>query len=110
MTMDRLPSPGGARSAAGAFLGIAVIAGATLILGLAWGIRLWAPPDGGRADFAVAFELMAADGRTVTETDIFGRPSLWVFGFTRCPGDCPARLRELGERLHKLGPDADRLT
>ena len=54
-----------------------------------------------------AFAMTATDGRTFTQKDLVGRPSLLFFGYTYCPDVCPTTLadtsrwrRELG-----LGPD-----
>lgn len=55
------------------------------------------------------FRLLDQDGRTVTEQDFKGRPTLVFFGFTHCPDICPATLFEVSEVLRALGPDADRV-
>src|SRR5205807_6193543 len=55
------------------------------------------------------FRLTDQDGRTVTEQDLKGHPSLVFFGFTHCPEVCPTTLFEVSEILRKLGPDAERV-
>ena len=55
------------------------------------------------------FTLTAQDGRTVTERDMLGGPSLVFFGFTHCPDVCPAALYEIGLIYKALGKDGDRL-
>ncbi len=55
------------------------------------------------------FELTDHTGRTVTERDLKGRPTLLFFGFTHCPDVCPTTLFEVSELLRALGPDADKL-
>ena len=56
-----------------------------------------------------SFSLTAQDGRTVTEKDLLGGPSLIFFGFTRCPDVCPTALYEIGQIYKALGPDGDRV-
>jgi protein SCO1 len=55
-----------------------------------------------------AFRLIDQNGRTVTEQDLKGEPSLVFFGFTHCPDICPTTLFDISEVMHALGPDADR--
>jgi protein SCO1/2 len=54
------------------------------------------------------FRLTDQNGRTVTEQDLKGEPSLVFFGFTHCPDICPTTLFDMSEVMHALGPDADR--
>lgn len=55
------------------------------------------------------FELVDQTGKTVSERDLMGRPSLVFFGFTHCPDICPAKLLDMTQVLEKLGPDAARV-
>lgn len=55
------------------------------------------------------FELTDHTGKTVTERDLKGRPTLLFFGFTHCPDVCPTTLFEVSELLRALGSDADKL-
>ena len=55
------------------------------------------------------FALVDHHGKSVTERDYLGKPTLVFFGFTFCPDVCPTTLFELSNRLKELGPDADRL-
>jgi protein SCO1/2 len=55
------------------------------------------------------FSLIDQRGKSVTERDYLGKPTLVFFGFTNCPDVCPTTLFELTTRLGELGPDADRL-
>ncbi|WP_374450265.1 SCO family protein [Stella sp.] len=48
-------------------------------------------------------------GRTFTQADLRGRPSLVFFGFTHCPDVCPTTLSDMSGWLADLGGDADRL-
>jgi protein SCO1/2 len=51
------------------------------------------------------FTLTASDGRTVTQKDFSGEPTLIFFGYTHCPDVCPATLFEMSEVLRALGPE-----
>ena len=51
------------------------------------------------------FALTASNGKTVTQKDFAGEPTLIFFGYTHCPDVCPATLFELSEALRALGPD-----
>jgi protein SCO1/2 len=55
------------------------------------------------------FQLVDQDGKTVTDRDLNGHPSLVFFGFTHCPDVCPTTLFEMSEVLRVLGPEADRI-
>jgi len=56
------------------------------------------------------FELTDQNGRTVTDKDFRGHPTLVFFGFTHCPDVCPTTLFEMSEVLDRLGPDAAKLS
>ena len=51
------------------------------------------------------FTLAGSNGRTVTQNDFSGGPTLVFFGYTHCPDVCPATLFEMSEVLRALGPD-----
>lgn len=55
------------------------------------------------------FSLIDQDGRTVTEQDLQGGPSIVFFGFTHCPDVCPTALFDIGQIYSALGPDGKRL-
>ena len=55
------------------------------------------------------FEVVDHDGRTVTEADLVGSPTLLFFGFTHCPEICPTTVYEMAGWLDALGPQADDL-
>jgi protein SCO1/2 len=55
------------------------------------------------------FRLVDHNGKTVTDTDLKGKPFLVFFGFTHCPDICPTTLFEVSEILGKLGNDAERV-
>jgi protein SCO1/2 len=87
----------------------AFLAGLVLSLGA---ISLVSSHFGGEAPQAAAiggpFRLVDQNGRTVSEQDLKGRPSLVFFGFTHCPEICPTTLFDMSEVMRALGPDADR--
>jgi protein SCO1/2 len=86
-------------------LGIAAfVAGAVLSIG----IVLLAVDRPQAAAIGGPFQLTDQDGRTVTEQDLLGKPSLVFFGFTHCPDVCPTTLFDMSQVLRALGPDADR--
>jgi protein SCO1/2 len=55
------------------------------------------------------FKLTDQNGKTITEKDLKGHPSLVFFGFTHCPEVCPTTLFDISEVLNKLGPDAGKV-
>jgi protein SCO1/2 len=65
--------------------------------------------DIARVKLGGPFELVRADGSTITDKDISGAPHAMFFGFTHCPEICPTTLFEAAGWLQQLGPDGDRL-
>lgn len=62
----------------------------------------------GQAAIGGAFELVSETGETVTDKDVFTKPSLVYFGYTFCPDVCPMdtfRNAEAVEVLKELGYD-----
>ncbi|NND44608.1 MAG: SCO family protein [Xanthomonadales bacterium] len=55
------------------------------------------------------FELTNERGEPVSADDFRGRPSLLFFGFTNCPGICPATLGHLKVAIDALGSEGERL-
>ncbi|WP_338446488.1 SCO family protein [Pelagerythrobacter marensis] len=68
------------------------------------------PPvaDGYADSVGGPFTLTAADGSTVTERDLAGKPFAIFFGFTRCPDVCPTTLARLAQLRKRMGEDGDR--
>lgn len=64
---------------------------------------------GGETVLVKPFELTDMHGKTVTERDFLGSPTLYFFGFTHCPDVCPTQLGAMSVWLHDLGDDANRL-
>jgi protein SCO1/2 len=79
--------------------------GLLLMLWALGGLRNVAAP----AAIGGPFQLTDQAGRTVTDKDMQGRPSLVFFGFTHCPDVCPTSLFEISEVLRAMGKDADRV-
>lgn len=52
------------------------------------------------------FTLVDHDGRTVSEKDFAGRPTMVFFGFMSCPDVCPTALSNVSELLRQLGDEA----
>ncbi len=59
--------------------------------------------------FGVPFQLVAQDGKPITEAAFKGKPTALFFGFTHCPEVCPTTVYELSGWLDKVDPDATRL-
>ena len=55
------------------------------------------------------FQLTDQDGKTVTQANLEGKPSLIFFGYTHCPDICPTALSDISEVLDAMGTDADRV-
>ncbi len=66
--------------------------------------------EDGKPDIGGAFSLVSHEGRRITESNLRGRYTLMMFGFTNCPDICPAELQTVMSALGKLGPKADRIT
>jgi protein SCO1/2 len=87
-----------------AFAGSLVV-GLVLMLWAVGGLRSMTAP----ASIGGPFQLTDQAGRTVTEKNLLGRPTLIFFGFTHCPDVCPTSLFEISEVLRAMGKDADRV-
>ena len=79
-----------------------------LAAGLAAGIARAGTTEAPQADIQ-PISLIDQHGRTVTQQDFVGKPSLIFFGFTNCPSICPTALAEIAARMADLGPLAERL-
>jgi protein SCO1 len=67
------------------------------------------PHHHSRSEKGGPFALVDHYGKSVTDRDYLGKPSLVFFGFTNCPNVCPSTLMEITNLLQELGPDAGRL-
>jgi len=88
----------------GAFAG-SLLVGLVLMLWVLGGLGNVAAP----AAIGGPFQLTDQSGRTVTEKNLQGRPTLIFFGYTHCPDVCPTALFEISEVLRALGKDAERV-
>jgi protein SCO1 len=55
------------------------------------------------------FELLAQDGRTVTDASFRGKWLLIYFGYTFCPDVCPGTLMEMTRAMQNIGPLAEKV-
>lgn len=65
--------------------------------------------DLAEAPFGVPFQLVAQDGKPITEKAFQDKPTVLFFGFTHCPEVCPTTLFEMNGWLHKVDPDGGKL-
>ena len=69
--------------------------------------------DKGKENFVSAvggpFTMVDDKGRTVSQSDFAGKPTVMFFGFTHCPDVCPTTLFELAGLMEKLGGQANKL-
>lgn len=79
------------------------------VVGLIWLVQHKESKLPAMAGIGGRFALVDHHGKSVTERDYLGKPTLIFFGFTNCPDVCPTTLFELTARLKELGPDADQL-
>jgi protein SCO1 len=84
---------------------------ASLAIGLLATLWLVGGLSGATAPASIGgpFQLSDQAGRTVTEKNLQGRPTLIFFGFTHCPDVCPTSLFEMSEVLRAMGTDADKV-
>jgi protein SCO1/2 len=59
--------------------------------------------------FGGPFTLVDQTGKTVTEKDLKGSPTLLFFGYTHCPDVCPATLSDLTLAMRQIGADAKKV-
>jgi protein SCO1/2 len=57
---------------------------------------------GGSASIGGTLELIAADGNTVSDVEIFSQPSLVYFGYTFCPDVCPLHVSRNADAVDLL--------
>lgn len=83
------------------------LAAISLALALSAGQTAGAGDDPLADRFGGPFELVADDGRRVTEKDFRGQFLLIYFGYTHCPDICPVDLSVMTEALDLAGPAAE---
>lgn len=62
-----------------------------------------------RSSEAGPWVLVDTRGRSISDRDLKGKPSVLFFGFTHCSEICPVGLSALTAWMRALGKDADRL-
>ena len=72
-------------------------------------VQLPQPQQTYAASLGGPFALTAADGSTVTDQSLKGRPFALFFGFTRCPDVCPTTLARLAKLRGKMGSKGESL-
>jgi protein SCO1/2 len=83
-----------------------IAAAAAVIVGSIWTVEHLAPKPG---SIGGPFVLVDTNGQRVTDRDLAGKPTVIYFGFTYCPEVCPTTLAAMGQWIHALGADADKL-
>lgn len=78
---------------------IAVLLGAAGWIG-------WDTWQGRQPAIGGPFTLVDQNGKTFTDADLKGKPTLLYFGYTYCPDVCPTSLLLMENAVEELGPDA----
>ena len=101
----------GPRRRSGHPLAVVAVAMALFLAAGAGAVWLLGNPvdDASTAPVGGPFQLVAGDGRTVTDQDFRGKYMLIYFGYTTCPDACPTTLQSVVVALDRLGRMADRL-
>jgi len=63
----------------------------------------------GVANIGGPFSLITHTGKTFTQNNLIGKPSLIYFGFSYCPDVCPTALQRLGSLQAMADPEGDKL-
>jgi protein SCO1 len=79
--------------------------GLLLLLWTMGGLRSMTAP----AAIGGPFQLTDQHGKTVTEKNLKGKPTLIFFGYTHCPDVRPTSLFEISEVLRAMGKEADKV-
>ncbi len=87
---------------------IALAAWIVVLVGFAgWVVADFTRDDSGAPAIGGPFTLTDHNGRTVTEADFKGKPTLIYFGFTYCPDVCPTSLLLMQTAVEQLGEGAE---
>jgi protein SCO1/2 len=76
---------------------------AVAVLGLAAFMIASSPERPRAALIGGAFSLQDADGKTISDQTLRGRPFLVYFGYTHCPDVCPTELARISDVLTQMG-------
>ena len=85
--------------------GASLLAGLLVVFLAMGGVRSVTQP----AAIGGPFQLTDQNGKTVTDMDLKGKPTLIFFGYTHCPDVCPTSLFEISEVLRAMGKDVGRV-
>ncbi len=88
---------------------VVVLVGATIALYASDAFRQQVAGSSPRAAIGGDFTMVNDEGKTVTEADFLGKPTVYFFGYTHCPDVCPTTLFELTNRMETMGADADKM-
>jgi len=103
----RTPPPAKAADRKGLWAGVLGVAALLLLTGgYLWLLGGTAPRP---AAIGGPFQLMAANGETVTDRSYAGRYMLVYFGYSACRDVCPATLSAVGDAMDALGAKAGRI-
>ena len=88
---------------------IPVAAALVLAAGLAAAafVALPGPPSARASLVGGPFTMADESGKTVTDANLRGHPTLLFFGYTHCPDVCPTSLFQISQVFKALGPKAD---
>lgn len=103
-TDQPVPTNGSGRVRWGLWLLVALAGAAALLLAAGRNQPASSVP-GLAGSLGGPFQLTAADGSTVTDKTLAGKPFAIFFGFTRCPDVCPTSLARMARLRKQLGPD-----
>ena len=88
---------------------IALAAWIVVLVGFAgWIIVDFTRDDSGTPAIGGPFTLTDHNGKTVTEADFKGKPTLIYFGFTYCPDVCPTSLVLMQTAVEQLGEGTEK--
>jgi protein SCO1/2 len=82
---------------------LAIAIGAVVLVAAA-ALAFLTPTRSGAPLIGGPFTLLTGDGKTVSDVDLVGHPTLVYFGYTHCPDVCPTTLAQISDVLAKL-PD-----
>ncbi len=85
-----------------AVLALAILAGAAATATIVLNRRT---PGASASLIGGPFSLLDQNGKTITDADLKGEPSLIFFGYTHCPDVCPTTLFSMAQVLKAMGHD-----
>lgn len=88
---------------------VAVLGGASLLMGCSDSKPSFVSIDVTGADYARDFELTDHNGKVRHLADFAGKVVVIFFGYTQCPDVCPTSMSELAAVKKALGADGEKL-